>query len=246
MRLEDRFRALELRREGKTYSEIRSVIPNLSKGTLCGWVKNIELTDDQKKRILARIKEGKDKSIAVQRQQGAWTNHRKMIERASAIIKKAQEETAELSKNSIFVPGVMLYWAEGDKSLNFQKVNFTNSDPLMIEFMMRWFREICQIPEKKFRIRLNIHTLHSEPEITKFWSDLSRIPLSQFNKSTIKPAVFTQKKNISYQGTCSISINDVSTFRRIMSWKVNILKKWGFDVSNAPVAQWIEQMFSKH
>lgn len=246
MRLEDKFKAIELRRKGKTYSEIRAVIPKLSKGTLCGWVKNIELTDDQKECILARIKKGADISRAIQRQRGAWTNHLNMIKRARNVFEEARNETARLTKNPLFVPGVMLYWAEGDKSLDVQKVNFTNSDPLMIDFIMKWFRNVCTVPESKFRVRLNIHTLHNRTEIENYWSSLTKVPLSQFHKPTIKPTIFTQKKNQHYKGTCSISVNDVSLFRRIMCWKITILEELGFDVSNAPVAQWIERMFSKH
>lgn len=246
MRLEDKFKALVLRRDGKTYSEIRAIIPNLSKGTLCGWVKNIELTTDQKNNILKKIENGANSARAIQRQRGAWTNHLKMVASAKAIITSAKKEVTTLLKNPFFVPGVMLYWAEGDKSLNVQRVSFTNSDPLMISFMMKWFRVVCKVPEKKFRVRINIHALLSESEMEQYWSNITKIPLSQFNKPTIKPTLFTQAKNPFYKGTCYISINDVSLFRRIMSWKIAILEQWGFETKNAPVAQWIERMFSKH
>ena len=44
-------RAITLRKEGKTFSEIRAVIGKIPKGTLSGWLKHIELTQSQKIRI---------------------------------------------------------------------------------------------------------------------------------------------------------------------------------------------------
>lgn len=246
MRLEDKFKAIALRQQGKTYSEITEVIPNLPKGTLCGWVKNIELTTSQKRRILTKISKGGDKARSIQRQRGAWTNHLKRIAQTKQIVLQAQRESKNLSKNPLFLMGLMLYWAEGDRSLERQKVSFCNSDSLMIEFIMKWFRKICHVSDKKFRISLNIHTLHNKSEKERYWSVITQIPSSQFYKTIIKSTPYTQRKNPNYEGTCTVRINDVNLFRRIVSWRISVLKNFGFNVDNAPVAQWIERMFSKH
>ena len=86
----------------------------------------------------------------------------------------------------------MLYWAEGNKKT--EDIKFSNSDPSMIKFMMKWFREICNVPEKKFRIALHIHELLSRKNVEKYWSDLTGIPLKQFQKTFIKPTSLGQEE----------------------------------------------------
>lgn len=245
MRLEDKFKAIGLRRKGMTYSEIRTRIPNLSKGTLCGWVKNVELTKEQKKRILKKIKKGSDKARAIQRQKGAWTNHLKRIKETQKIILESKKEIKKLARDPFFLMGLMLYWAEGDKSLEYQRVKFSNSDPLMIELMMGWFRKYCGVSEKKINIELNIHTLLGVKKTKTFWSRVVKLPIKQMRIYT-KPTEYSQKKNPNYKGTCSIRIHNVNLFRRIVTWRIEVLKKLGYKINQAPVAQWIEQVFSKH
>lgn len=218
VRLQERILAQDLRRNGFSFSEILERIPNLSKGTLNGWLKNIELTDEQKKRILNKIKEGADRG----RLKGAFKNHQKRISITTAIIAEAKNEILEKVSNSIFVAGIMLYWAEGDKTQ--ERVGFTNADPLMIQFMMRWFREICLVPEAKFRVVLNITTLHKLNDSKKYWSEVTKIPKSQFHKTHIKKTALRGKRNLSYMGTCRIIISDKNLFRKMVGWKLGILE----------------------
>ena len=63
-----------------------------------------------------------------------WQNLiRKRIERIKQIISEAEKELRLLAKNSLFLPGLMLYWAEGDKSGSNEVVKFTNSDSVMVK-----------------------------------------------------------------------------------------------------------------
>ena len=244
-RVNDKNRAQELRKQGKTYSEIRAIIPNLSKGTLCGWVKNIELTKNQKIIILQNMRIGADSARDTQRQKGSWTNHLRKIEKTKQTVSEAKTEIDDLIKDSFFLMGLMLYWAEGDKSLDRQRVKFCNSDPLMVTLMMKWFREKCNVPDNKFFIELNIHELMNKQEMMGLWTKVTNIPESKFTVF-VKPTQYDSLKNSSYRGTCSIRIHSVDLFRKIVSWRIFALEKMGFDIKNAPVAQWIEQVFSKH
>src|SRR5258708_26186351 len=169
-RLNDRIIARKLREQGLSFSEISEKIPNLSKGTLNGWLKDIELTSEQKVRLLNKMR---DKGN-VGRLRGAFINHHKRIESIKQIMVVAKEEVEERMGNTLFVTGVMLYWAEGDKTQ--ERVGFTNSDPEMIKFMMRWLREVCKVPELKFRIALSIMTLHNRKISEEFWSKLTGVP----------------------------------------------------------------------
>jgi len=90
---------------------------------------------------------------------------------------------------------------------------------------MRWFREVCKVPEKKFRICLHIHTLHCRKDVKEYWSNITRIPTSQFYKTQTKPTSLRQRKNKLYNGTCAISVGNKALFRKIKGWKIGFIEK---------------------
>lgn len=214
MKLNEKIEAIRLRKLGKSYSEIRQQI-NVSKSTLSLWLRDIELSLEQK----AELK-GRQKS----RYKGAKANQRKRVERTKKIITESKKETKLFLKNPLFLMGLMLYWAEGAK--RGEQINFSNSDPRMIKFMMLWFRKICKVPEDKFRIKLYIHTLHCRKDIENYWSKLTNISRNQFHKTQIKPTSLGHRKNRLYNGTCAIRISNKDLFRKIKGWRLGILEKF--------------------
>jgi len=214
-----------LRKAGKSYSEIRKKI-KVSKGTLSLWLGNVKLTSDQKKRLYVTLRQKNAYRLAK-------INQNKRIKKSKKIISEAKQETRSLFKNCLFVPGLMLYWAEGDKSDIREEVKFSNSDPMLIKFMMRWFRELCKVPEDKFRIALHIHKLHCRKNIENYWSKITNISIRQFHKTQIKPTSLTYRKNRLYQGTCAIRISDKDLFRRIKGWKIGFIDKFNLSISKS-------------
>ncbi|MBD3248316.1 hypothetical protein GF382_03435 [Candidatus Falkowbacteria bacterium] len=219
-----KYLARNLRKRGASYSEILKKV-NVSKSTLSLWLRDIELTNKQKEDLVGRRKS---------RHEGAKANRLRRIDLTKKIIASAKEESLKLKGNSLFLLGVMLYWAEGTKRGE-EMVVFSNSDPNMILLMMKWFREICKVKEEKFRIQVHIHSLHKKSEIIKYWSNITKIKSGQFHKLIIKKTSLKHRKNKLYQGTCCIRIYDKNLFRRIMGWKVGILESFKIkDVYNIP------------
>ena len=140
-----------------------------------------------------------------------------------------KKEALILAKNPIFFVGVSLYWAEGAKNFT-ESVKFSNSDPVMIELMMLWFRKICRVPQRKFRISVHIHNLHSRPNIESYWSKITGVPKSQFYKTQIKKSSLGQRRNILYEGTCTICVGNKALFRKMQGWRAGILEKFGRNV----------------
>jgi hypothetical protein len=200
-----------LRREGYTLKEIKEKFPFLSKSTISNWTKDILLTLDQQKRILEKILKGRLRFIKYNKQR-----HFNAIKKSQRVISKAKKEIGKLTKRDLKLIGTALYWAEGYKKGKDQ-IEFTNSDPKIIVLMMRFFREILTIREEKFRLSLILHPGLDEKEIKEFWSSLTGIPLSQFNKSYIKaPKSSTRKMhNPLYKGTLRIRISDTEKLHRL-------------------------------
>lgn len=158
MKLQDRLRAIDLRKSGNSYRDILKVV-DVSKSTLSIWLRDIELTPEQKIKLIT----GQD----IGRMKASKNRQRARIEKTERIIAEAKKELSRLSSRPLFLPGLMLYWAEGAKH-NGEHVQLVNSDPAMIQLMMRWFREICRVPEYKFRISLHIHSLHCRKDMLSF------------------------------------------------------------------------------
>ncbi len=237
VRLDDRILARQLRQKGVSFGEIITKVPNLSKGTLNSWLKDVELTNVQKKRILQKIKSGAERG----RVKGAFKNHQKRLLATANTIREAGEEIKEKASDTFFVSGIMLYWSEGRKIA--EKVEMTNSDPEMIKFMMQWFRRICEVSEQKFRVRINVHSLLDKGQTERYWSTITGVSLSQFNKTIVKQTKLVGRRNPKYMGTCSIIISDKNLFRKISGWKQGLLENFNL---LAPVAQRIEQVNSNH
>ncbi len=213
MKFEEKIRAIELRKQGYSYPKILSLV-NVSKSTLSLWLRDVNIPTD-KLRLLAKGREISRAKAAEKRKELRLQNIKEVVGFSRKDFKKHVNE-------NLFSIGLSLYWAEGDKHKQ-ERVKFTNSDPLMIKFMMRWFREICNVPEKKFRISLHVHNLHIKKDVVRFWSNTTGIPSSQFHKLYIKNSTLHQRRNILYNGTCGIVISDKNLFRKILGWKLGLL-----------------------
>ncbi|MFH1347308.1 MAG: hypothetical protein ABIH22_01325 [Candidatus Margulisiibacteriota bacterium] len=211
MKLNEKNKAIELRKQGRSYSDILQII-NVSRGTLGRWLKDILLTQEQRVLLKGRMKS---------RYEGARTNQRKAQQRKEKTFNSAKKEVKELINNPLFISGLVLYWAEGTK--NGSTVAFTNSDPEMIELMMRWFRTICNVPEDKFRILIFIHSMQVNDNWKERWCKVTGLPESQFIRPYIKPTITKHRKNKLYEGTCAIRINDISLLTRIRGWQKGFL-----------------------
>jgi hypothetical protein len=79
----------------------------------------------------------------------------------------------------------MAYWAEGSKTVG-SIVKFTNTGPDLVLLMVRWLKEVCDVPANRLRCHLRLHPGEDIQETERYWSELSEIPLTQFYRSTLK------------------------------------------------------------
>ncbi len=81
----------------------------------------------------------------------------------------------------------------------------------MLLLMMKFFREICHVSEKKFKARLHIHDNQDEHGIKEYWSVLLKIPLEQFYKTQISGAKVTrQSPHILEYGTLHVIVHSAT------------------------------------
>ena len=201
-----------LRHQGLSYREIVSRIPFLlSRSTISQWCKEIELTPQQLDRLdqLYRVSSYRNRLL------GSKTTQRRRAQEIETIKVQARSEVTQLAQNPLWIAGLMLYWAEGAKK---EHVALSNSDPQIAHLMMKWFREVCHVPEGKFKAYLNIHSGQDDQVIKAFWSKIIDLPLSRFGKSYVKQEGTGHRKNTLYQGTIRINICNRDLLHRIHGW----------------------------
>ncbi len=201
-----------LRRRGLSYQEIRVQLPfPVAKGTVSRWCRDIELTPKQ----LDRLDKLKQWSWYRNRLKGSKAIQQQRAEEVKAIRARASREVPKPCRKALWMAGLMLYSAEGGKT---DDLEFTNSDPHAVRFMMKWFREFCGVPGEKFKAYLNIHSGQNNEAIKRYWSDVTDIPVVQFGKSYIKKEGTGHRKNILYNGTIRISICNRDLFHKVQGW----------------------------
>jgi len=113
-----------------------------------------------------------------------------------------------LERDKLETVGLVLYWAEGTKSKPDKKesqrhIEFISSDPVMVKIFMDFLRDTLKVPEHKFRCRVQSIRANVEERARRFWSEITKVPISQFTKSRIKGGF--AKDN--YVGCCTIKVH---------------------------------------
>lgn len=213
-------KAVQLRRKGLSYNEIRKELP-VSKSTLSVWLKDIRLNKKQRERLYTKQIEILSRGTPSQKER-----RRREVD---AIIDSAMSEISfPISADAYRLFGAALYWAEGDKRKNFQ---ITNSDPYLIAFMVQWLKNIFNIDPSALKAWLNIYSKQNDNDLKGFWSNVTGIPLSNFGKSFVKPASKGFKKNILYHGTIKIYIPKGTNMRyKVYGWIKGILQGSKIDI----------------
>jgi len=211
---------IELRKKGYSYSEI-SKRTSISKSTLSAWCKSVSLTKKQtdiieKKRLL-----GAERGRIV----AAKRKRERKNQTIDQITKNSIEEIGKMTDREFLVAGIGLYLGDGLKGD--REVGFSNSNPKIITFMMKWLRKFCNVSEKDFRGQIWIHDNLDERQAKLFWVKLTKIPINQFRKSYISKNITNSKKirkNIHKNGVFSVKVSNVNTQRKIVGWMAGIIK----------------------
>lgn len=218
MKEEQRNEARELRTRGFSIREICESV-HVSRSTASLWVRDIELTKVQIKRLKSLVK---DPDVIERRRQTRLASENV---RRNKVIHSAFGQITNVSRKELTLIGAALYWAEGKKGQQ-NTVSFSNSDPRMIKIMMHFFRDVCAVPEEKFRGYVHIHPHLDYQKAEKYWSEISNIPLTQFYKTYRKKNKSSQNKRDTLPyGTFDIYVCNAVLFLTIRGWFEGIAAK---------------------
>lgn len=178
-----RLKARELRNQGLSIRDIALQL-KVSKSSVSYWVRDIILTVEQLEKLRRSELSGWEKGRLKSRQIKKEKRERLLL----TFIRNGVEHFSYLNKKEFFIVGLALYWAEGGKSSRNRRVEFCNSDPRMIKFLILWLKECFEVESTNLRAVVGINEIHYQREqiVKEYWSKISGIPIEQFRKTSFK------------------------------------------------------------
>lgn len=209
-----RKQAESLRKAGKTYGEIRTVLGlPIPKSTLSDWCNSIELSGFERVRLEARQLKNSER--------GRFIAHAITRKRRQEYLASVDERTAHLpellkDKNVAKIAIGMLYLGEGSKSK--ARMELGNSDPGIISLFLGLLRYCYVLDENKFRCTVQCRADQDTKMLEKFWLGVTEIPKFQFYPTRIDPRTIGKiSLRPEYRGVCVVTYLYADLYYEIMS-----------------------------
>jgi hypothetical protein len=185
--------ARKLRYQGFSVREIERAV-GVARSTASLWVRDIELTPEQRKHLRVRPR-------------GVRTDFRRRRE-------QYQEEGRAAARRGevLHAIGCMLFWAEGSKSVNMAQI--ANSDPELLRLAVAFLRHYFAVPDEKFGVMCNLFADHVDQQraVEQHWLDVLALPRSCLTRTMVNRYSRASKRlrrgKLPY-GTCRVTVCDV-------------------------------------
>lgn len=204
--------AIKQRKNGKSYTKISQEL-GIPKSTLSNWLSQERWSKNVTRKIL---KTSYDSRISNLREES--TKRRTRAEARHEMYRhQARFCFASLAENDLFLVGLSLYWGEGEKTKS-GRVSIVNTDPNMIQTMVRFYVDCLKLNTKDLRIGIFAYEDHDIDMVLKFWSEITKIPLSQFIKTQVLKSRTKKSKRRSKYGICSLYCSNTELSIKIQEW----------------------------
>ena len=211
MKIEEKNKAIDMRKKGFSMGEISNTL-GVSKASISIWVRDVKLSKIHKNRI---SKNGRSVGSIEKRRISRLANERSKDDIVKNI---ARNDFHSITKSDLKLIGIIVYLGEGGKTKR-GVARIANSDPDVIKITMRFFREICSVPEEKFRGHIHTFDDANVSASEEYWSKITNIPRSQFYKTYSKLSIASKgKRQTTPHGTFEVSVNDTKLYLTIMAW----------------------------
>lgn len=186
-RFKDREKALELRKQEMSYSQIKKIL-KVSKSTLSLWLRDYPLSKER----IRELRDCNEQRIERFRE----TMRKKKEKRLKNFYQQEKRFIFPINKRELYLSGLLLYWGEGSKS-QLTMLSISNTDPSIVKFFIFWLHKCLGVPKKKLTVNLHLYNDMNINKEIKYWSEALEIPLKQFTKPYIKKS---SSKRINHKG----------------------------------------------
>jgi len=207
-RFKDREKAIILRKQGMSYSQIKKIL-KVGKSTLSTWLKDYPLS----KQRIRELRDWSEQRIERCRE----TKRKKKEKRLKDFYQEQKKSIFPLNQHELYLAGLFLYWGEGAKTHS-ARLSISNTDPSLIKFFIVWLEKSLKIPKEKLKVHLHLYIDMDIKKEMKFWSKILNIPFDQFTKPYIKKtsSIRINHKGGFGHGTCNVRIGDARLSEKIL------------------------------
>lgn len=204
-----RLEARKLRKKGVSVKKIAQYL-KVAKSSASIWTRDIILTVEQLENLRRSSLEGAERG----RLKSALIQKKKWKDSMEEFKKTGIKSMSKLTDREFLIAGLALYWGEGYKKG--RRLQFCNSDPKMIKFLLLWLQKCFTVSTLDIRCRIGINHIHAMREniVKSYWAKITGIPLVQFTKTSFKKVdnkkIYANFNN--YYGTLSVEVSRPSRF----------------------------------
>lgn len=207
-RLKEKQRAVDLRKRGMSYSQIKEKLM-VGKSTLSSWLKDYPLSEER----IRGLRDFNEKRIEKCRE----TKRKKKESRLNDFYNQEKTKILPLNKKELYLTGYFLYWGEGAKTYE-AKLIISSTDPAIIKFFIVWLEKCWNVPRSKLKVQVHLYRDMNIAREINYWSEELNIPKKQFNRPYIKES---STKKINHKrgfghGTCNLSLGDARLSERVL------------------------------
>ena len=216
-----RAKARELRAQGLDYEEIAAAL-GVAKGSVSLWVRDLPRPE--------RLSYAECRKRSAEGSQRYWEAERPVREaRRASDRAAAAAQIGDVTDRELLIAGAIAYWCEGAKSKPHrpsERVIFTNSDPSLIRFFLR-FLEAVGIAAENLAFRIYIHESADARSAEIFWLKVTGAQPEQFLSPALKrhnPKTVRKNVGEDYHGCLRIEVRRGSgLYRKIEGWAEAIM-----------------------
>jgi transcriptional regulator with XRE-family HTH domain len=218
MKVKEKQLAILWRKKGMAMGDIAKRL-GVAKSSVSYWVRDVKLTSAQ----IKKLKANSHASVVIEKRRQARLKN--TDKRRAEVRRKALLLADELKNQPLWWFGVTMYWGEGNKT---QQARIANSDPDVIRLMLRFFREVCEIPEQKLHGHVHTFDNTNVSKTEEYWSDISGIPVDKFYKTHVKKSIASKNKRRTLpNGTFQVYVHDTDFFFTLLAW-IEFLKSYKY------------------
>jgi hypothetical protein len=196
-----RLKAIQLRKQGKTYSQIRDKL-SISKGTLSYWSRRIKLSPN----AMNQLKITQDLNLKRARLFSQVSLRVRQAKFLDDLRMKLKPMLRTLHPTTLKIALAFLYLGEGAKWKSHRGLQLGSSDPMILLLYRKLLKKCYSIDRDKLHCYICYRADQSLEELVKYWSRVLNISPKKFYKSNYdKRTIGKPTKNKNYKGVCVIS-----------------------------------------
>jgi hypothetical protein len=202
--------AIALRKTGMSIKTIETRL-GIARSTLSGWFKDVELTEEQRLKLM---KDGRDGWQKARVKAVEWHKAQKALR----LLKAKQEAIETLSKIELTdevldLAFAMLYLGEGAKSGG---TSLASSEPKILRFVLVVLRHNYQITNDMIRCDLHLRMDQDETKMKEYWSHELGIPLEKFKYAAFDKRSAGKPTYDHYKGVCVVTCGNIAIQRKLI------------------------------